>query len=89
MAELSNIILTNELSRQIMEATGRFEFVKEEPELNMMIFWDNCWEKEHSIKTNWTLNKLIQWIIDFYAEDYAWRGEQKAQRKMKSALGLD
>lgn len=84
-----NILLSAGLSRQIMEATGRFQFVNEEPEMNMMTFLDNCWENEHSIKTNWTLDKLIQWITNFYAEDYEWRGEQKAQRKMRSALGLD
>jgi hypothetical protein len=82
-----NMLLSAGLSRQIMEATGRFQFVKEEPELSIMTFWDNCWEKEYSIKTDWTLEKLMQWITNFYAEDYEWRGEQK--RKMRSALGLD
>lgn len=84
-----NCLLSAELSRQIMEATGRFQFVKEEPEMNMMVFWDNCWEKEYSIKTDWNLEKLIQWITNFYSVDYEWRGEQKAQRKIRSALGLD
>lgn len=82
-------VLGTELTRSIMEATGRFEFVKEDSEMNMLTFWDNHWEKEYSIKTNWTLDKLIQWITNFYAEDYERRGEQKAQRKMRSALGLD
>jgi len=86
---IGNVLLSAGLSRQIMEATGRFQFVKEEPEMNMMVFWDNCWEKEYSIKTDWTLEQLIQWIINFYSEDYEWRGEQKAQRKMRLALGLD
>jgi hypothetical protein len=84
-----NMLLSVGLSRQIMEATGRFQFVKEEPEMNMMTFWDNLWENEHNIKTDWTLEKLMQWIINFYTEDYEWRGEQKAQRKMRSALGLE
>ena len=25
----------------------------------------------------------------FYSEDFMWQGEQKAQRKMRTALGLD
>ena len=84
-----NNMLSAGLSRQIMEATGRFEFVKEDPETSIMTFWDNCWEKEYSIGADWTLEQLMRWITNFYAEDYEWRGELKAQRKMRSALGLD
>jgi hypothetical protein len=55
----------------------------------MVTFWDNNWEKEHSIRNDWTLEKLMQWITNFYSEDFLWQGEQKAQRKMRTALGLD
>lgn len=82
-------VLDTVLSRSIMEATGRFEFVKEEPELKMLTFWDNRWEKEYSIRNDWTLEKLIQWITNFYSEDFLWQGEQKAQRNIRKALGLD
>lgn len=84
-----NNMLSAGLSRQIMEATGRFEFVKEDPETSIMTFWDNCWEKEYSIGADWTLEELMRWITNFYAEYYERRGELKAQRKMRSALGLD
>lgn len=80
-------VLGTGLSRSIMEATGRFEFIKGDDET--MIFWDNHWEQEKSISPKWTLGKLMQWITNFYSEDFLWQGEQKAQRKMKTALGLD
>lgn len=82
-------VLGTGLSRSIMEATGRFEFVKEDSEMNMLTFLDNHWEKEHSIRNDWTLEKLMQWITNFYSEDFLWQGERKAQRKMRMALGLD
>lgn len=85
----THTVLGTELSRSIMEATGRFEFVKEEPELNMLTFWDNRWEKGHIIRNDWTLEKLMQWITDLYSEDFMLQGERKAQRKMRMALGLD
>lgn len=84
-----NMLLSVELSRRIMEATGRFEFVKEDPEASIMTFWDNYREKEYNIGAHWTLEELMRWITNFYAEDYEWRGELKAQRKMRMALGLD
>jgi hypothetical protein len=84
-----NTKLGAELSVSIMEATGRFEFVKEEPEMNLITFWDNHWEKEYSIRNDWTLEKLMQWITNFYSKEFLWKGEQKAQRIMRIALGLD
>jgi hypothetical protein len=80
-------VLGTGLSRSIMEATGRFEFIKGDDET--MIFFDNHWEREKSISPKWTLGKLMQWITNFYSEDFLWQGEQKAQRKMRTALGLD
>lgn len=80
-------VLGTGLATRIMEATGRFELIMERD--GVLIFWDNCWENEHSIRADWTLEKLMQWITNFYAEDYESRGERKAQRKMRSALGLD
>jgi hypothetical protein len=80
-------VLGTWLSRSIMEATGRFEFINGNDEI--MIFWDNCWEQEKTISSKWTLGKLMQWITNFYSEDFLWQGEQKAQRKMRTALGLD
>lgn len=84
-----NTILSEKLIKQIMNATDRFQFIKEEPEMNTMLFWDNCWEKEHRIGKDWTLENLIQWITKFYAEDYEWRGEMRNQRKIRVALGLE
>lgn len=86
---IGNMPLSASVSREIMEATGRFHFVKEEPEKNLMTFWDSSWEKEHTIQSNWTLQNLMKWIIEFYAEDYEWRGELKAQRKIRAALGIE
>lgn len=72
---------------KILEATERFEFIKERD--GILIFWDNHWENEHSINANWDLKKLMQWLINFYSEDYLWRGKQNAQREMRIALGLE
>jgi len=80
-------VLGTGLATKIMEATGRFEFTKERD--GVLIFWDNHWENEHSIRADWSLEKLMQWITQFYSEDFMWQGEQKAQRKMRTALGLD
>ena len=88
-AIVGQTVLGSELSRSIMEATGRFEFVKEEPEFNMITFWDNNLENEYIIKSDWTLKKLMQWITNFYSKDYMKLGEWNAQRKMRIALGLD
>jgi hypothetical protein len=82
-------VLGTELSRSIMEATGRFEFIKEESELKMLIFWDFHKEIEYSIQSDLTLEKLMKWITNLYSEDFLWRGEWKAQRKIRIALGLD
>ena len=79
---------TKNLYRSIMEATGRFEFVKEKSS-GILIFWDNYWENEYSIRTDWPLDKVIQWITNFYSEDFCQRGEEKARRKFRAALGLD
>lgn len=86
---VSNTVLGAKLSRSIMEATGRFEFINEDPESSTLIFWDNHWERDQIIRNDWTLEKLIKWITNFYSEDFMWQGEQKAQRKMRTALGLD
>jgi len=80
-------VLGTELSRSIMEATGRFEFIKGDDEI--MIFWDNHREQGKSISPKWTLGKLMQWITNFYSEDFLWQGELEAQRKMRTALGLE
>lgn len=80
-------VLGTGIATRIMEATGRFELIMERD--GVLIFWDNHHENEHSIRADWSLEKLIQWITQFYAEDYERRGELKAQRKIRSALGLD
>lgn len=82
-----NTVLGSALACSIMVATGRFYLTQDGEDT--MKFWDNDLEKEVSIIPKWTLGKLMQWIVNYYAEDFRWRGEQKAQRKMRNALGLD
>ena len=86
-----NTIIKNNawLTRSIMEATGRFEFIKEDHELEMLNFWDIKNEAEFNIGSDWTLDRLMKWITNFYTEESIWQGEQKAQRKMRASLGLD
>ena len=84
-----NTVLGAELSRSIMEATGRFEFIKEDTDLNTLTFWDEHWEEQFSIRNNLTLKELMEWIVNFYSKDYLSRGEQSVQWRIKKVLGLD
>lgn len=85
---VANTALGTELCCSIMEATGRFEFLRNGSK-NMLIFWDNYYGEEQFIFNDWTLEKLMRWIVNFYSEDFLWRGEEKTQLKMRNALGLN
>lgn len=79
-------LLSTGLIRTLVEATGRFEFVREEP--NSLIFYDEHWENKHSLGRNWTLKQLMKWITEFYSEDFQWRGEENVRRSMRELLGV-
>lgn len=84
-----NTVLGTELISSIMEATGRFEFIKEDTDLNTLTFWDEHWENEYNITNNLTLKELMEWIVNFYSKDFLSRGEQNVQWRIRKALGLD
>lgn len=84
----SDTVLNTELICNILEATGRFEFILENEFLDTISFWDNHWEQEYSIGRNYTLSQLMQWLTNFYAKDYEQRGISKAQSDFRNALGL-
>lgn len=80
-------LLSTELVRTLVEATGRFEFVEETAQ--EIVFFDNHWEQNKAIGTKWTLKQIMGWITNYYAEDYQWQGEEKAKLKIRRALGID
>lgn len=84
-----NTVLGTELISSIMEATGRFEFVKEEIEFNRLTFWDHHWEEQLHIKNDLTLKELMEWIVNLYSKDFLSRGEQNVQWRIRKALGLE
>lgn len=79
-------LLSTGLIRTLVEATGRFEFVREEAQ--SLIFYDEHWEAEQSLGRNWTLKQLMGWITNFYSEDFQWRGEEKIKRQMRQLIGV-
>lgn len=80
-------LLSTGLVRTLLEATGRFEFVKETAQ--EIVFFDNHWEQNKAIGTKWTLKQIMGWITNYYATDYHWQGEEKAKREIRRALGID
>lgn len=77
-----------ELATRIMEATGRFEFITEMKD-GFLLFADYGWDTQRSINPNWSLKELMSWITELYSEEYLWKGEQKARKEIRKALGLD
>lgn len=77
-----------ELAIKIMEATDRFKFITEMKD-GFLLFADYDWDTQRSINPGWSLEELMSWITELYSEEFLWKGEQKAQRKMRIALGLD
>lgn len=80
-------LLSTGLVRTLLEATGRFEFVKETTQ--EIVFFDNHWEQNKAIGTKWTLKQIMGWITNYYATVYHWQGEEKAKREIRRALGID
>lgn len=75
-----------ELSIQIMEATGRFEYVGEQGIL--LKFWDTELEAIRYIQKNFTIQDTVQYIVDYFQQVYEYQGEEKAKRQIRQALGL-
>ena len=79
-------LLSTGLIRTLVVATGRFEFVREEAQ--SLIFYDEHWETEQSLGRNWTLKQIMNWITNFYSEDFQWRGEEKVKRQLRQLIGV-
>jgi len=81
-----NPVLGTGLSIQIMEATGRFEYVGEHG--NLIEFWDKELEATRRILKNFTVKDTVQYIVNYFKLVYEHQGEEKAKRQIRQALGL-
>ena len=76
-----NPVLGAGLSIQIMEATGRFEYVGEQG--NLIEFWDKDLEATRRIQKNFTVQDTVQYLVNYFQQVYEHQGEEKARRQIR------